>query len=218
MRTDIRSEFDRSMEQVEWAEVLETVQAALEDLCGTPPDTPPPPPPPLFPTEFGHDVPAQLNYQAPETIFHESTGQNLVPLQLLNEQWVDPHTGPHPGPVAPPVPTVKILPPWKHESARQGEPDCRQNERSHRINDSVTAGKRSNNWPGVSLLVPSPDIAVVGIDLNSPSLDPHPALWKLPLTSLLVPPFGLTPGYLTCLSDSSEVPVPSQRIASGRQL
>ncbi|KAF3697789.1 Lymphoid enhancer-binding factor 1 [Channa argus] len=57
MRIDIREEFDRTVKQIEWVEVLDTLQAVIEDALGVTPNTSPStPPPPALPTELGFDI------------------------------------------------------------------------------------------------------------------------------------------------------------------
>ncbi|KAK2824156.1 hypothetical protein Q5P01_021331 [Channa striata] len=129
MKVDIRAEFDDSIQEMEWEEVLEILKAAIEDVLDTPPNTPPPPPaiedvldtppntppppPVVLPTELGqvgdvheaHQLPDVYsqgqNNQAPVI----NTYQNLVPIQLLNGQWVYPYTLCSPDTIAPPAPT-----------------------------------------------------------------------------------------------------------------
>ncbi|KAK2899934.1 hypothetical protein Q8A73_013063 [Channa argus] len=186
MRIDIREEFDRTVKQIEWVEVLDTLQAVIEDALGVTPNTSPStPPPPALPTELGFDIlpqpvgdvheapawcssyhlgiapssleepvttaqtimqagslygqegvysqgqhtlhqsavndhpgpptaacypaaPPHTNNNAPGISSYKSTGQNLVPLQLLqlvNGEMVYTYTLHHPDSAAPPVPT-----------------------------------------------------------------------------------------------------------------
>ncbi|KAK2919441.1 hypothetical protein Q8A73_003812 [Channa argus] len=181
MRIDVRAEFDRAVKQMEWEEVLDTLQAVIEDELGVTPNTPPSTPaPPALTTELGCDIhpqpvddvheahsgcsPHHLGiapdsfeqpmtaaqsimqtgplsceadvhsqgehtlYQsavndhpkpstpthcpaapqdtnnAPAISFFESTGQNLVPLQLLNGEVVYAYTLHHPDSAATPAP------------------------------------------------------------------------------------------------------------------
>ncbi|KAK2884764.1 hypothetical protein Q8A73_021238 [Channa argus] len=57
MRIDVRAEFDRTIEQMEWDEVLDTLQVVIEDALGLTPDPiPMTPPPPALTTELGYDI------------------------------------------------------------------------------------------------------------------------------------------------------------------
>ncbi|KAK2820395.1 hypothetical protein Q5P01_023354 [Channa striata] len=57
MRTDVRAEFDRVIKQMEWGEVLDTLQDVIGDALGvTPEPVPTTPPPPALPAELEHDI------------------------------------------------------------------------------------------------------------------------------------------------------------------
>ncbi|KAK2820396.1 hypothetical protein Q5P01_023355 [Channa striata] len=57
MSIDIRAEFDRVIKQMEWGEVLDTLQDVIGDALGvTPEPVPTTPPPPALPAELEHDI------------------------------------------------------------------------------------------------------------------------------------------------------------------
>ncbi|KAK2862626.1 hypothetical protein Q5P01_002159 [Channa striata] len=100
MRIGIRSEFDRAVKQVEWSEVLDTLQAAIEDVLGSPPNTPPPtpsPPLPVLPTELGRDIcpqPVVNVHEAHEQAGVHSQGQFYNSRLRFNSSYAaaPPHT------------------------------------------------------------------------------------------------------------------------------
>ncbi|KAK2819246.1 hypothetical protein Q5P01_024807 [Channa striata] len=183
MRINVRAEFDHAIKQMEWGEVLDTLQVAIEDELGVTPNTPPSTqPPPVLSAELGFDIhpqpvgdahdevhggcsshhlgiathgfeqpvtaaqtiqegplyrqagvhsqgqhtlypssvsdhpgPSTTAYyhaappytcdQAPAISFCESTGQNQIPLRLVNGELVYAYTFHHPDSAAPPAPT-----------------------------------------------------------------------------------------------------------------